>query len=79
MRHKGVRVPGQPKRTLKSIYCGLFPGSTAVGCLISRQLTEIGIDLIYVLSTRLNTPLQDCSRLALLITKPLERQGLHAK
>ena len=41
------------QNTLKLIYCGLFPRSITADCLIP-ELTEIVIDLMYVLSTRLN-------------------------
>ena len=58
-RKRRVRVKGNPK-TFKVIYCGLFPRSITASCLIYR-LTEIVIDLMYVLSTRPNILLRDCS------------------
>ena len=57
--------------TLESIYCGLFPGSITTGCFTSRSI-EVVIGLMYVLSTRPNIMLRDCSQLAL--TRALKRQ-----
>ena len=44
---KGVMVWEKLKRTLESIYCGLFSGPITADCLASR-LTEIVIGLMYV-------------------------------
>ena len=69
---KGGEGKGATQKTLKSIYCGLFPGSTTAGCLPSR-LAEIVISLMYILSsTRPNILLPDRSRFGL--TRPLKRQ-----
>ena len=48
------------KKALRVIYCGLFLGSITTACLISR-LTEMLIDLMYILSTRRNILLRDYS------------------
>ena len=53
------KVGGNPK-TFKVVYCGLFSGSITSGCLV-YPLTEIMIDLMYVLSTRPKILLRDCS------------------
>ena len=57
--------------TLESIYCGLFPGPITAGCLSSR-LTKKVVGLMYVLSTRSNILLRDCSQFA--ITRLLKWQ-----
>ena len=56
-RCEGMRAT---QKTLKVIYCGLFSGSFTAGCSTSR-LTEIMIDLMYVLNTRPHILLHDCS------------------
>ena len=60
---KGVKRSedmGATQNTLRLIYCGLFHGSITEGCLTSK-LTEIMIDIMYVLSTKPNILLRDCS------------------
>ena len=70
-REKGVRVWGQTKMNLESIYCELFPRLITAGCLTSRP-TEKAIGLMYVLRTRPNTPLRDYFQLVLI--RPLKSQ-----
>ena len=61
---------GATQKNSRVIYRGLFPRSTPADCLTSK-LTNIVIDLVYVLSIRPNILLRDCSQLAL--TRPLKR------
>ena len=74
-RHQKEAKGGEGKlstqMTLKSIYCRVIPGSITADCLTSRRTEIIVIGLMYVLSTRTNILLRDCSQFAL--TRPLKR------
>ena len=63
---------GATQKTLKSIYCGLFPGLIITSGCLTFRLTDILIGLMYVLNTATNILFRGCSQFAL--NRPLKRQ-----